>query len=185
VRQRTVGTAIVPCRRRIAGASKGPLVSSSMAMTPAYALAHVFLPNLIKLKGSNTVMSAIERRDLIFFDPLWSQAQITHNPFVWSQARDGYRIATISLPAPREIGEAHIAGFVMKVNDLAFLRYFTLEHDYVLARQADRTVLCEREGQKHSRRGDGPPITGNREVDAKAFADGFMELIVPTKVTRK
>jgi hypothetical protein len=156
-----------------------------MAMTPAYALAHVFLPNLIKLKGSTTVMLAIARRDLIFFDGLWSQAHVTHNPFVWSQTREPYQLGTISLPAPAEVGEAHVAGFVTKMNDPTFVRYFTLEHDFVLARQADRTVLCEREGQKHTRRGDGPVLTGNREVDAKAFADCFMELIAPTKVTKK
>ena len=69
--------------------------------------------------------------------------------------------------------------------DPVFMRYFTLEHDYVLAKQANRTVLAEREGQKHTRRGDGPALTGNNEADAKAFVDCFMELIVPTKVTRR
>ena len=154
-------------------------------MTPAYALAHVFLPNLIKLKGTVTVMSAIERRDLIFFDGLWNQAFVAHNPYVWSQARAPYRIGTITLPPPTEMGEAHMAGFVIKANEPLYLRYFTLEHDFVLATQTTRTVLCEREGQKHSKRGEGPALTGNREVDAMAFADSFMELITPTKVTRK
>jgi hypothetical protein len=156
-----------------------------MAMTPAYALAHVFLPNLLKLKGHATVMSALERRDLVFFDPLWAQAHITHNPFVTSELRDHYRIATVSLPPPGELGEAHMAGIVIKANDPVFLRYFTLEHDFVLAKQAHRTVLCERVGPKHSRIGDGPELTGNNEVDAKAFTECFMELIIPTKVTRR
>lgn len=156
-----------------------------MAMTPTYALAHVFLPNLIKLKGHATVISAMERRDLIFFDPLWAQAHITHNPYVSSQNRDPYRIATITLPTPTEMGEAYMAGMVIKANDPVFMRYFTLEHDFVLAKQANRTVLCEREGQKHSKRGDGPSLTGNNEDDAKAFIDCFMELIVPTKVTKR
>ena len=156
-----------------------------MAMTPAYALAHVFLPNLIKLKGHSTVISALERKNLVFFDPLWAQAQVTHHPHVTSQMRDPYRIATLSLPAPSEIGEAHMAGIVIRPNDPVFMRYFTLEHDYVLAKQANRTVLAEREGQKHTRRGDGPVLTGDPEADAKAFVDCFMELIVPTTVTRK
>src|SRR4051812_17406942 len=147
-----------------------------MAMTPAYALAHVFLPNLIKLKGHATVMSALERRDLIFFDALWAQAHVTHNPFAFSQTRDPYRIATITLPTPTEMGEAYVAGIVVKANDPVFMRYFTLEHDFVLAKQANRTLLCEREVQKHSKRGDGPSLTGNNEADAKAFIDCFMEL---------
>lgn len=154
-------------------------------MTPTYALAHVFLPNLLKLKGHATVVSAMERRDLIFFDPLWTQAHLKHNPQVSTQTRDLFRIATMTLPTPSEMGEAYMAGIVIKSNDPAFVRYFTLEHDFMLAKQANRTVLCEREGQKHSRRGDGPTLTGDDEVDAKAFIDSFMELIVPTKVTRK
>jgi hypothetical protein len=156
-----------------------------MAMTPAYALAHVFFPNLIKLKGHATVMSALERKDLIFFDPLWAQAHITHNPYASSQTREAYRIGTITLPAPTEMGEAYMAGMVVKANDPVFMRYFTLEHDFVLSKQSNRTLLCEREGQKHSKRGDGPVLTGNNEVDAKAFIDCFMELIIPTKVTRR
>ena len=156
-----------------------------MAMTPAYALAHVFLPNMIKLKGHSTVVSAIERKDLIFFDPLWAQAHLTHNVHVSSQMRDPYRIATITLPTPSEMGEAHLAGIVIKSNDPVFMRYFTLEHDYVLTTQSNRTVVAEREGQKHTRRGDGPALTGDPEADARAFIECFMELIVSTKVTKK
>jgi hypothetical protein len=156
-----------------------------MAMTPAYALAHVFLPNMLKLKGPAAVVSAIERRDLIFFDALWNQAFVTHNPYVWSDARAPYRIATITLPPPTEMGEAHMAGIAIKANDPVYFRYFTLEHDFALAKQANRTVLAEREGQKHVRRGEGSPVTGNAEIDTKAFVECFMELIVPTKVTRR
>jgi hypothetical protein len=158
---------------------------SGMAMTPAYALAHVFLPNLLKLKGHAAVVSAIERRDLLYFDPLWAQAHVAHSPHIMSQTREPYRVVTITLPRPTEMGEAYMAGIVVKNGDPAYLRYFTLEHDYVLAKQANRTVLCEREGQKHSKRGDGPALTGNAGDDARAFVDCFMELIVPTKVTRK
>jgi hypothetical protein len=156
-----------------------------MAMTPAYALAHVFLPNLVKLKGQAAVVSAIERRDLTYFDPLWAQAHVAHQPHLTSQTRDPYRIVTISLPPPSEMGEAYMAGIVVKAGDAAFMRYFTLEHDFVLAKQSNRTLLCEREGQKHSKHGDGPALTGNAGDDARAFVDCFMELIVPAKVTRK
>ena len=155
-----------------------------MAMTPAYALAHVFLPNMLKLKGHASVVSAIERRDLVYFDPLWAQAHVSHNPHVTSEAREPYRIATVTLPRPTEMGEAYMAGIVIKNNDPVFLRYFTLEHDFVLAKQADRTVLCEREGQKHSKRGSGPALTGNAGDDARAFVECFMALIVPSKTPR-
>lgn len=156
-----------------------------MAMTPTYALAHVFFPNLIKLKGHATVMTALERRDLVFFDTLWSQAHLKHQPFAMTTTRQDYRVGVVSLPPPKEMGEAHYIGLVTKPNDPSFFRYFTLEHDYVLAKKENRTVLAEREGQKHSRRGDGPVLTGNPEADAVAFIDCFMELMIPTKVTRR
>lgn len=148
-------------------------------MTPAYALANVFLPNLIKLKGRLSVMQALERRDLVFFDSLWAQAQIRHNPYVWTQARSEYRIATMTLPEPREMGEAHMAAIVLKSTDNEFLRYFTLEHEYAVNKQANRTQLCEREGNKHTRRGEGPALTGKPEADAAAFVDCLMKLVAP------
>ena len=125
-----------------------------------------------------------------FFDPLWAQAHVAHNPFVYTEHReslqgDKFRIATMSLPAPSEMGEAYMAGIAIKANDPVFMRYFTLEHDFVLAKKANRTVLCERSGQKHSRIGDGPVLTGNAEPDARAFMDCFMELMIPTKVTKR
>ncbi len=157
-----------------------------MAMTPAYALAHVFLPNMVKLKGAATVVSAIERRDLIYFDPLWAQAHVTHNPYVSSYTREPYRIGTMTLPAPQEMGEAYMAAIVVSKTDPALVRYFTLEHDFVLAKQANRTVLCERAGQKHTKHGEGPALTGNNEADATAFVDALMEVVSPTpKVTRR
>jgi hypothetical protein len=156
-----------------------------MAMTPTYALAHVFIPNLIKLKGAATVISALERKEKTYLDQLWSQAYVTHDPQIATVARDPYRIGVFSLPAPKELGEAHMVGLVVKQGDPGFSRYFTLEHDHVLAKKADRTVLCEREGKDHKRHGDGPALTGTFATDAAAFIDAFMELIVPTRVTRR
>jgi hypothetical protein len=156
-----------------------------MAMTPAYALAHVFIPNLIKLKGAATVISSLERKEKTYLDQLWSQAHVTHAPQVSTVLRDPYRIGVLSLPAPKELGEAHMVGMVVKTGDPQYGRYFTLEHDYVLAKKADRTVLCERDGQTHKKHGDGPVLTGTFATDAAAFIDAFMELIVPTRVVRK
>jgi hypothetical protein len=121
----------------------------------------------------------------VFFDPLWAQAHVTHNPFVLTEARQEYRVAVMTLPPPKQVGEAYMAGIVIKANEPLFMRYFTLEHDYVLKRQADRTVLCEREGSKHVRISDGPALTGDKEADARAFLESFMGLMIPTKVVRR
>ena len=156
-----------------------------MAMTPAYALAHVFIPNLLKLKGASTVISALERKEKTYLDQLWSQAHVVHEPQLSTSVRDPYRIAVFTLPVPKELGEAHLVGLVVKQGDPAFARYFTLEHDHVLAKKADRTLLCEREGQSYKKHGEGPVLTGTFATDAAAFIDAFMELIVPTRVARK
>lgn len=156
-----------------------------MAMSPNHALAHQFLPNLIKLKGMATIVGVIERKEKFFFDPLWGQAHVTHAANLTAQLRDGYRIGVIDLPPPKEMGEVHLVGMVVKNGDPAFGRYFTLEQDYVLATKQDRTLVCERDGTRHTKHGEGPALTGNAEADAVAFIDAFMELVVPTQVTAK
>ena len=156
-----------------------------MAMTPEYALAHVFLPNLFKLKGAATIVGVIERKEKFFFDAVWGQAHIEHQVFVLAQERDVYRIGVLDLPPPKELGEAFYVGLVASKKDPTLGRYFTLEKDYVLKTKSDRTLVCEREGAKHSKRFDGPVLTGNKDTDAVAFINAFMELLIPTKVTDK
>src|SRR5262245_35693175 len=124
-------------------------------------IAHVVLPNLMKLKGASTLVGAIERRDLSPFAQVWTQTGVEHSPQVVAKERDDWRFGVLSLPKPSEMGEAFMCAFVAKKNDAAVTRYFTLEHDYVLATKQDRTIVCEREGQRTVKHGDGPPITGD------------------------
>jgi len=142
-------------------------------------IAHVVLPNLMKLKGASTVVSAMERRDPSMFQQVWTQTGVAHAPQLVAKERDAWRIGVMSLPAPREMGEAHLCAFVAKKNDTAVTRYFTLEHDYVLATKSTRTLVCEREGQRTVKHGDGPPITGDFAADASAFVDAVVAVIEP------
>ncbi len=128
------------------------------------------------------MVSAIERKEKSFLGPVWSQAHVTHDPALHAVFRDPHRIGVITLPPPAEIGEAFMVGIVVKSGEPAFMRYFTLEHDFVLVKKANRTLLCERDGQKHTKYGDGPVLTGNTATDIQAFVDAFMALIAPTKV---
>ena len=121
-------------------------------------IAHVVLPNLMKLKGASTVVSAIERRDASVFQSVWQQTGVAHTPQIIAKERDVWRLGVLSLPKPNEMGEAFMCAFVAKKNDAAITRYFTLEHDYVLATKKDRTIVCEREGQRTVKHGDGPPV---------------------------
>ncbi|HUJ62121.1 MAG TPA: hypothetical protein VLX92_26625 [Kofleriaceae bacterium] len=142
-------------------------------------IAHVVLPNLMKLKGASVLVSAMERRDASVFATVWSQTGVEHNPQVIAKEKGVWRIGVLSLPKPNEMGEAHLCAFVAKKNDAAITRYFTLEHDYVLATKTTRTVLCEREGQRTRKIGEGPPITGDFATDASAFVDAVMDVIEP------
>jgi hypothetical protein len=145
-------------------------------------IAHVVLPNLMKLKGASTLVSAMERRDASPFAQVWQQTGVEHTPQIAAKERDVYRIGVMSLPKPNEMGEAYMCAFVAKKNDAAITRYFTLEHDYVLATKSTRTIVCEREGQRTVKHGDGPPVTGDFQADSNTFVDAIMEVISPTKV---
>jgi hypothetical protein len=166
-----------------------------MANSPLNTLAHVFFPNLVKLKGHTAVAHAIERKDKAFFAQTWSQAFVTHDPKFFYTTKDNtdgtitFRIGVINLPEPKDMGDAYMIGVVVRKNDSAFGRLFLLEHDWMLKTKSNKTVVAEREGYgpaaRRSVHWDGPVLTGTWETDAQAFMTSFMELLVPTKVARK
>ncbi|MEO6776021.1 MAG: hypothetical protein ABI467_23875 [Kofleriaceae bacterium] len=139
-------------------------------------IAHLILPNLMKLKGAATVVSAMERRDVSMFAPVWQQTGVTHAPQVLCKELDeGWRIGVLSMPQPTEMGEAWMVAYVAKKNDAAITHYFTLEYDYVLATRSTRTILCERDGAKFTKRGEGPAISGDFATDASAFVEAILK----------
>jgi hypothetical protein len=146
-------------------------------------IAHVVLPNLMKLKGASTLVGAMERRDASPFAQVWQQTGVEHSPQVIAKERDDFRIGVMSLPKPEEMGEAFMCAFVAKKNDAAITRYFTLEHDYVLATKTTKTTVCEREGNRTVKHGDGPAISGDFQTDSSAFVDTIVEIMSPTKVS--
>ena len=166
-----------------------------MANSPINMLAHIFVPNLVKLKGHTAFVMAAERKDKSFFAPTWTQAYVDHDPkffYATKDTTDGsvtYRFGVVSLPEPKDTGDAYMLGSVVKKNDSAFGRLFLLEKDWVMKTKQDKTTITEREGAGPSGRRavhfDGPPITGDFDADARAFADAFMELMISTKVAAR
>lgn len=146
-----------------------------MGITPNYAIAHQFLPNLIRTKTPNTVIGVMQRKEKFFFDPIWNQGQVQHSAQLGSFDRAGYRIGVVDFPAPEEMGEAHLAAMV--VDNAGNARLFLLERDYVLATRSDRTFITEREGARHTKHVVGPALTGAFEADAKAFVDAVMPIV--------
>lgn len=148
--------------------------------SPLYTIAHVILPNIMKLKDAPVVVSAIERRDVSIFNHVWEQTSIDHTPQILAKERyDTWRIAAMSLPSPQEMGEAYIVAFVAKKNDAAVQRYFLLEHDFSLATQSTRTTLCELDRGKPTKHGEGPPITGDFQADAGEFIEAITRVLAP------
>jgi hypothetical protein len=150
-------------------------------------IAHVVLPNLMKIKGASTLVGAMERRETTIFDPVWAATGVEHKAQVSAKEKDIggagiWRIGVLLMPKPNEMGEAYLVAFVAKKNDAAITRYFTLEHDYVLATKSTKTVIAEREGQRTIKHGDGPAVTGDFNADSNAFVDAIMEVISPSKV---
>ena len=141
-------------------------------------IAHVILPNVMKLKGASTVVSAMERRDASMFAQVWQQTGVDHTPQLLAKERnDTWRVGVLSLPTPKEMGEAYMVAFVAKKNDAALTRYFTLEYDYVLATKTSRTIVCERESTRTLKRGEGPAISGDFQTDASAFVDAVVNIL--------
>ncbi len=148
-------------------------------------IAHVILPNTMKLKGASVVVSAMERRDVSMFANVWEQTGITHTPQVLAKERNEmWRIGVLQMPAPSEMGEAYMVAFIAKKNDAAITRYFLLEYDYVLATRSVRTIVTERDGAKTTKRGEGPPITGDFPADAGAFIDAIMLVLSPASLKK-
>ena len=150
-------------------------------MSPLQALSQTFLPNHMKLKGTATVIAAIERKEKAHFDGIWKQAYVAHDPKFFSITRDGYRVGVIDLPAPKDMGDAHMVALVAKQADPSFGKFFTLEHDYVLKTRSNRTLVCERQGQTHTKHLEGPAVTGDFAKDAPAFVDAVLDVLAPKK----
>jgi len=68
----------------------------------------------------------------------------------------------VSLPEPKETGDAYMLATVVKRNDAAFGRTFLLEKDWVMKTKQDKTTVTEREGGG---------ATGRRSVPLRWSAD--------------
>ena len=159
--------------------------------TPLYALANIFWPNLIKLKGAATCVSMMETKDTGFFAPLWTQAQVAHKPAFTTATRESsvsqgtYRFGVISLPPPKDMGDAYLAAIALKKQDPHFVKIYTLEHDFVLAKGTTRTQLVERDGSRQVKHGEGPVLGRDDHANGVALIDAIMNLLEPKKLEKR
>lgn len=140
-------------------------------------IAHVVLPNVMKLKTVATLISAAERRDASAFAQVWQATGLTFAPQLMAKEKDDYRFGVMSLPTPTQMGEAYLCAFIAKKSDPSVTHYFTLEYEYVLAAKQAKTVVCGRDGARTVKYGDGPAITGDFQADATAFVDAILAVL--------
>ena len=140
-------------------------------------IAHVVIPNVMKLKTAATLISAAERRDASAFAQVWQATGLAHTPQLIAKEKGDYRFGVMSLPAPSQMGEAYMCAFVAKKNDAAVTHYFTLEYDFVLATKQAKTIVCGRDGARTVKHGDGPASTGDFQADATAFVDAIIDVL--------
>src|SRR5437588_11183255 len=93
-------------------------------------IAHVILPNVMKLKGAATLVSGLERRDVTPFAHVWAATGVEHTPQVVAKDRGVWRIGVISMPKPTEMGEGRMTAFVAKQRDVGSAGCVTLERDF-------------------------------------------------------
>lgn len=144
-------------------------------------IAHVVMPNVMKLKGASTLVGSLERGDTSPFAQVWQQTGVEHTPQAIAKEIGDWRVGVISLPKPSAMGDAYMCAFVAKKNEPTVARYFTLDYDYVLATKTEKTVLCDQEMGRMIKRGDGPAITGDFATDASAFIDAAVEYLNTVK----
>ncbi len=162
-----------------------------MGQSPNAAIANIFLPNLVKLRGASTFVSSVERQDFAFFEQIWTQAHVTHRPVIAARvvesglSKGTYRVAMVSLPPPKDMGETYLFGLVVKKNDAQFARMFTLDKHYVLRTNQDGTLIVERDGARQIKHGDGPALGPTGEADAAGFVDAMMAVIEPQEFKKK
>ena len=141
-------------------------------------IAHLVLPNLMKIKGASTLVGAMERRDVSPFSHVWEQTGVEHKPQCIAKEKDPWRYGVLSMPTPKEMGEAYMVAFMAKKNDAAVTAFFTLEYDYVLSTKTSRTVICEVDNNRSvTKHGEGPAVTGDFMTDASAFIDAVNVIV--------
>jgi hypothetical protein len=135
-----------------------------------YLAVHFLLRDHLREVGAQRALDAMAARDTEFFARIWTEAGFKFSPLFLHEHKDGWRLGLITLPAPRESTEAYVA--LVASPDAA-----PGTHRFILWEKGSpspfdgsaQTFLCEWTAGGHRTLDDGPPYTGQLEVDAPAF----------------
>ncbi len=145
-----------------------------------YLAVHFLLRDLIREVGPGRALDAIASRDADFFARVWIEAGFKFTPLFLHEAKDGWRLGLITLPAPRESTEAYVALVASPATAPTTHRYILWERGSPSPfDQSAQTFLCEWTSRGHITHDDGPPYTGQLDVDAPAFLARCRALLGP------
>jgi|JI10StandDraft_1071094.scaffolds.fasta_scaffold528957_2 hypothetical protein len=143
-----------------------------------YLAVHFLLRDLLREAGAARALDAIAARDTEYFARVWAEAGFRFAPLFLYEAKDGWRIGLITLPAPRESTEAYVALVASPIAAPDTHRFILWEKGSPSPFDGSaQTFLCEWTGAGHVTHDDGPPYTGQLEIDAPAFIGRCRQLL--------
>lgn len=143
-----------------------------------YLAVHVLLRDLLREVGPTRALDAIAARDTELFARVWTEAGFKFAPLFLYEAKDGWRLGLITLPAPRESTEAYVALVASPMAAPATHRYILWEKGSPSPFDGSaQTFICEWTAVGHVTYDDGPPYTGQLERDAPAFIERCRALL--------
>ena len=135
-----------------------------------YLAVHFLLRDFLREVGAARALDAIAGKDAEFFARVWIEAGFKFAPLFLHEAKDGWRLGLITLPAPRESTEAYVALVASSMTAPERHRYILWEKGSPSQFDGSaQTFLCEWTAVGHVTHDDGPPYTGQLERDAPAF----------------
>ena len=135
-----------------------------------YLAVHFLLRDLLREVGATRALDAIAAKDAEFFARVWIEAGFKFAPLFLHEAKDGWRLGLITLPAPRESTEAYVALVAAPMSAPDSHRYMLWEKGSPSPFDGSaQTFLCEWTGSGHIVHDDGPAYTGQLDRDAPAF----------------
>ncbi len=145
-----------------------------------YLAVHFLLRDFLREGGPARALDAIAKRDTEYFAKIWTEAGFKFAPLFLYEEKDGWRLGLITLPAPRESTEAYVALVASPVSAPDAHRFILWEKGSPSPFDGSaQTFLCEWTSRGHITHDDGPPYTGQLDLDAPSFIARCRQLLGP------
>jgi hypothetical protein len=155
-------------------------MTSMAGPSPRYLAEHFLMPQFLADRGANAVLSAIDQKNVDFFQPVWMDAGFRFSPAFLYATQAPYRIGILTFPQPQDVTEAYLGAVLGRTDDPSFLRYFLWEESISFTPGQTATVIGEWTETEHANYGPGPVFTGSLQNDAWEFAKRILAIVSGT-----